>query len=125
MIVLGLVLLVLCLAVGAVIALTNTDPVSAEALGYSLGDLSAGGLFLLGALVGALAMLGLALMAVGAARKRVKRRAARHEVRSARGEAETLAEQNARLQAELEQRDAGTYPADPVAPTPGRGKHVR
>ena len=113
MVALGLVLLVLCALLGAGIALSNTDPASAEAFGVSLSNVSIGGLFLVGAVVGAVAMLGLGLMLVGAARKRAKKVAMQREVASVRGEQESLAEENARLQRELEQQraDAATYPA--------------
>ena len=122
---LGLVLLVLCLIVGAGVALSNPDPVDAEAFGTSLSGLSVGGLFLLGAALGALAMLGLSLMIAGAARKRAKKKAMQREVHSVRDEQETLAEENARLQAELERKhDAGVYPKDgPVHDDATRGKH--
>jgi hypothetical protein len=122
---LGLVLLVLCLIVGAGVALDNSDSVSAEAFGASLSGLTVGGLFLLGAALGALAMLGLGLMLAGAARKRAKKKAVEREVHSVRNEQETLAEENARLQAELErQHDGSSYPADgAVQDEPARGKH--
>ena len=113
MVALGLVLLVLCLLVGAGVLLANTDSVAAEVFGVSLSGLTVGGLFLLGAAVGALALLGLGLMLAGAARKRAKKKAIQREVHSVRNEQETLAEENARLQAELERkRDAGVYPSD-------------
>ena len=118
MVALGLVLLVLCLIVGAGVALENTDSVDAEAFGTSLSGLDVGGLFLLGAALGALAMLGLSLMLAGAARKRAKKKAIQREVHSVLGEQETLAEENARLQAELEQRPQG-YPP-PAEPGTGR-----
>ena len=125
MVALGLVLLVLCLIVGAGVALANTEAVDAEAFGASLSGLTVGGLFLLGAALGALAMLGLSLMIAGAARKRAKKKAVEREVHSVRNEQETLAEENARLQAELERKhDAGVYPADgPVGDEAARGKH--
>ncbi len=127
MVVLGLILLVLCLVLGAGIALSNTDPASAEAFGVSLSNVSIGGLFLLGAALGAVAMLGLGLMLAGAARKRAKKVALKREVAHVRTEQETLAEENARLQAQLEQ-ERSTYPDDgtTVGETDGvRGKHVR
>ena len=116
MVVLGLILLVLCLVLGAGIVLSNTDPASAEAFGVSLSNVSIGGLFLLGTAVGALARLGLGLMLVGGARKRAKKLRLKREVREVRTEQETLAEENARLQAELEARAAQAYPEAPVAP---------
>ena len=128
MIVLGLLVLVLCLVAGAGIALANTDAVSAEAFGVSLSALSTGGLFLLGAALGALAVLGVVAIFLGASRKRTKR--AEHQ-RKAERERETLAEENARLQAELEgKRDAGVYPTGDGDTSTGRdaelkGKHRR
>ena len=108
MVIVGAVLLVLCLLLGAGIALSNTDPVSAEAFGVSLSNVTLGGLFLVGVVVGALAMLGLALVLVGAARKRSRRKALKDQVRSVSGERESLAEENARLAAELERERTTT-----------------
>lgn len=126
MVVLGLILLVLCLVLGAGIVLSNTGPASAEAFGVSLSNVSIGGLFLLGTAIGALAMLGLGLMLVGGARKRAKKLRLKREVKEVRTEQETLAEENARLQAQLEQ-ERTTYPDDGGV-TEGsevRGKHAR
>ena len=115
MIVLGAVLLVLCLLLGAGIALSNTDTTSAEAFGVTLSNVTLGGLFLVGVAVGALAMLGLALMVAGAARKRAKSKAMRHQVQSVHGERETLAEENARLAAELERERTTSVTPSPDA----------
>ena len=128
MVALGLVLLVLCLVFGTGLVLSNADSVSAEAFGVSFADLSVGGLFLLGAAVGALTLLALGLILVGAARKRAKKLALKREVDSVRGEQESLAEENARLQAKLEQeRTASTPSGDAAAPgdhgTTAGGKH--
>ena len=122
MVVLGLVLLVLCLAAGAAVALSNTSATSVEAVGYTLSGLTLGGLFLLGMALGALALLGLSMVLAGARRKRARKLALKHEVREVRSERETLAEENARLQAQLEQ---STYPQDAAQTTEVRGKHVR
>ena len=126
MVVLGLILLVLCLVLGAGIVLSNTDPSSAEAFGVSLSNVSIGGLFLLGTAVGALAMLGLGLMLVGGARKRARKLRLKREVREVRTEQETLAEENARLQAQLE-AERTSYPQDGTVAesTAVRGKHAR
>ncbi|MCW2715976.1 MAG: hypothetical protein JWN88_3023 [Frankiales bacterium] len=102
MIVLGVLLLVLAILVAIGIVLGNGEAVRAELFGVSLDNVSVGGLFLVGLVTGALAMLGLGLILAGAARKRAKKKAARREVSSVRGERESLAEENARLQAELE-----------------------
>ena len=128
MVALGLILLVLSVALAAGIVLSNTESVSAEAFGVSLSNVSVGGLFLLGTAVGAVAMLGLGLMLVGAARKRAKKRAHKREVEYVRTEQESLAEENARLQAELEQeRTAPAYPSEPTSSVDveERGKHRR
>ena len=112
MVVLGLILLVLCAVVAVGIALANTSSTSFEAFTYTFSGLTLGGLFLLGMAIGALAMLGLALMVAGAKRKRARKVALKNEVHEVRNERETLAEENARLQAELEQeRTAPAYPS--------------
>lgn len=123
MVVLGLILLVLCVVLGAGIVLSNTDPSSAEAFGVSLANVSIGGLFLLGAALGAVAMLGLGLMLVGAARKRARKLRLKREVKDVRSEQETLAEENARLQAQLE-AERSPYPAE-VDTSDAQGKHAR
>ncbi len=124
MVLVGVVLLVLCGLLGAGIALTNTDPVSAEAFGVTLSNVSVRGLFLLGVVVGALAMLGLGLMLVGAARKRAKKVALKREVKHVRGEQESLAEENARLQEQLErERTSGTTDEGAPVAGDGRGRH--
>lgn len=121
MVALGLVLLVVCVALGAGITLSNTDAVSAEAFGVTLSNVSVGGLFLLGAAVGALTVLGLVLMLMGGARKRAKHKAHKREV-------ETTAAENARLQEQLERTGSLTpYPeskthADAVEES--RGRHL-
>ncbi len=115
MVAVGLVLLVLAGLVATGIVLSNGETVDAEAFGVSLDNVSVGGLFLVGLVVGIVAMLGLGLMLLGAARRRAKRVAVKREVRDVRGERESLAEENARLQAELE-RSAAT--AAPTASTP-------
>lgn len=122
MVALGLVLLVVCAALGAGIVLSNTDAVSAEAFGVTLSNVSVGGLFLLGAAVGALAMLGLAMMLMGGARKRAKHKAHKREV-------QVTAAENARLQEELERTGSvSPYPhgdhAKDGAVTESRGKHL-
>jgi len=126
-VVLGLILLVLCLVLGAGVVLSNTDPSSAEAFGVSLSNVSIGGLFLLGAALGAVAMLGLGLMLVGAARKRARKLRHKREVKNVRSEQETLAEENAKLQAQLE-AERSPYPPGDVADGSEpdvRGKHAR
>ena len=111
MVVLGVLLLVLAVLVAVGIVLGNGEAVEAELFGVSLENVSVGGLFLVGVVTGVLAMLGLGLILIGAARKRAKRVAAKREVSNVRGERESLAEENARLQAELERSNyANTTP---------------
>ncbi|MBW3640980.1 MAG: hypothetical protein KY451_14215 [Actinobacteria bacterium] len=120
MVAVGLVLLVLSVLVAAGMVLSNGESIQAEALGVSLEGISVGGLFLVGMAVGVVAMLGLGLMLLGAARRRAKRVAVKREVSSVRGERENLAEENARLQAELE-RNAASPPPTVAPATPAVG----
>jgi hypothetical protein len=131
-VVLGLVLLALCIAFAVGVALDNPSPAPVQAYGNEVPDLTIAGLFLLGAAVGALALLGLSLVLSGARRKRAKKLALTREVREVRTEQETLAEENARLQAQLERERSA--PAVGTAPAAGTvlpeadaepGKHAR
>ncbi len=112
MVALGLVLLVLAVLLTLGIVLFNGDPSGAEAFGVSLTNVSIGGLFLTGVVTGVVGTIGLILMLGGFARGRSKKVRSKRAVSSARGEAETLAEENARLQEELAQQRA-------AAPLPG------
>ena len=114
MVLLGAILLILCLVLGAGLVLSNTDAVTAEVLGVSLSNVSIGGLVLAGIVIGALTVLALGMLLGGAARKRRKRTALKREARTARGEQETLADRNARLEAELEHERTSAYPQDRV-----------
>ena len=120
MVLLGAILLVVCLVLSAGIFFSNTDAITAEAFGVSLSNVSLGGFFLTGVVIGALAVLALGMLLGGAARKRRKRTALKREVRAARGEQETLAERNARLEAELERERTSAYPQDRVDGDPPR-----
>jgi H+/gluconate symporter-like permease len=116
MVVLGLVLLLICVVLGAGAALSNPEPASLDVFGVGLTGLTVGGLVLLGVAIGLVAMLALGMVLTGLARKRAKRQ----KVKQVGRERETLAEENARLQAELEGQHGGhgapTYPQAPVAP---------
>ena len=114
MVLLGAILLVLCLVLSAGVYFSNTDAITAEAFGVSLSNVTLGGFFLAGVVTGALLLLALGMLFGGAARKRRKRTALKREVRTARGEQETLAERNARLEAELERERTSAYPQDHV-----------
>jgi gas vesicle protein len=123
---LGLLLLLLSGGLAAAVALSNTDSTSAEAFGYSLANLTTGGLFLFGALTGLVFGLGLAMMIAGAGRRRTRRRGLKSQVKAVRSERESLAEENARLQEELErERTTRVTPmSDDVYPVED-AKHAR
>ena len=129
MVVLGLLLLVASVAIGAAVAVANTSATAVEGFGYSLSGLTLGGVFLVGMGLGAIALLGLLMLLGGARRRRAKRAAHRREVESVRSEQESLAEENARLQAELEEsRSVSPYPTDDAGDRtvlPSHGKHRR
>lgn len=114
MIVVGVVLLVLAVLATLGVSLFNGGEVSgAEVFGVSLSNVSVGGLFVAGVVAGVVGALGLGLMLTGSARKRHKKSQTKRQVRSARSEAETLAEENARLQEQLErERTTSVRPAD-------------
>jgi membrane protein implicated in regulation of membrane protease activity len=107
MLALGVVLLLLCLL------LAGSDQATLEVFGVDITGFTVGGLVLLGAGLGLVAMLALVLILSGAARKRAKR----NKVKQVGRERETLAEENARLQAELQERGAHAYPEPTVGPS--------
>jgi TRAP-type C4-dicarboxylate transport system permease large subunit len=107
MVVLGLLLLLASAGLTLGVVLSNTDPVTASAFGVSLSDVSVGGLFLAGVIAGAVAMLGLGILLMGAARKRSRRVESNHRVQRVRSEKAQLAEENAALRAQI----AEPYPA--------------
>ena len=125
MVLLGAILLVLCLVLSAGMYFSNTDPVTAEAFGVSLANVSVGGIFLAGLVVGAVAVLALGMMTGGAARKRRKSVALKREVKNARGEQESLAERNARLEAELERERSASLPHTDETVTDSHGTRGR
>ena len=114
MIVVGVVLLVLAVLATLGVSLFNGGQVSGAAVfGVSLSNVSVGGLFVAGVVAGVVGALGLGLMLTGSARKRHKKSQTTRQVRSARSEAETLAEENARLQEQLErERTTSVRPAE-------------
>jgi Mg2+/citrate symporter len=105
MVVLGLILLTVCVLLVVGVAVSSGGPVDASVFDVGLSGVTVDGLFLAGVVLGALTLLALAMVLGGLARKRGKKRAARREVADARSEAETLADENARLQAELDRSD--------------------
>ena len=105
MIILGTILLVLAVLITLGTVFTNgTDAPDLSVLGLSLSNVSVGGLFLAGVIIGVAGMLGLSLLLGGGARKRNKRVKQKREVSAVRGEAETLEQENARLRDELASR---------------------
>ena len=120
MIILGLLLLVLAVLLALGTVLFNPDPAAVEVFGVSLANVSIGGLFLAGIVTGVVGMLGLSLLLGGGARKRHKRVQQKQEVRSVRGQAETLEQENARLREELRARES----AGPIYPS-GSSKEGR
>jgi hypothetical protein len=122
---LGLILLVLSGALAAVVAINNTDAASVSAYGYSLSNLNTGQLFLFGALTGLVFGLGRALMIAGAGRRRTRRRTLKSEVKAVRTERESLADENARLQEELErERSTRVTPMADDAVYPAEARHA-
>ena len=126
MAVLGLILLVLAVLVAVGVALSNDGDVDVELLGEAINGLTTGTLFLAGVATGVVGLLGLSLMLRGFKRRRAKRIAHKQQVHSARSDAESLAEENARLQEELarkqaaNQADAYPTPTGDSAGQPGR-----
>jgi hypothetical protein len=102
-IVLGAVLLVVA-ALFTLASVFNGADVDYKVLGLSIDHVSVGGLFLTGLVTGAVAMFALSLVLGGGARRRHKNVERKRQVRSARGQAETLEQENARLRDELDSR---------------------
>ena len=132
MVAIGLILLVLAVAVALGIALDNTSDVDVSLFGQELSGLTQGTLFLLGVATGFVAALALGLILSGLKRRRAKKRAQQRQVHAARSDAETLAEENARLQDELARKQAASqadsYPTttvgDSSAPASPPGRHA-
>jgi len=116
-IVIGVVLLILAVLASLGVSLFNGGEVSGvEVFGVGVNNVSVGGLFLAGVITGVVAALALGLVLSGSARKRHKKVAVKRQVKSARTEAETLAEENARLQEQLErERTAAASTSRPAA----------
>jgi len=124
---LGLLLVIVAGVTGVAVAMDNTDPATLAAFGQSYSMTTAGA-FLTGAVVGIVAMTGFALMIAGSLGRRDRRRVMRSQVRDVRSEKEQLAEENARLRAQVQDStvvDAGDpYPTDGITETT-RGRHSR
>ncbi len=123
MVLLGLLLMLGCVALAVDAVVQNTATMHAIAFNQPITDLSLGALFVAGTVVGLLFALGLAMFAGGlgrAARRRRERRAAEQSG----AEAESLRAENARLEQQLAERDgaADAYPNEPAS-TRTRGRH--
>lgn len=127
MIILGVVLLILA-ALFTLGSVFNGSDVDYEVFNYSLNGVSVGGLFMTGLITGAIAMFALSLLLSGGARKRHKAVERKREVKSVRGQAETLEQENARLRDELAENRASSRPASndyPEQDVDGGTQHKR
>lgn len=115
MVAIGIILLVLAIVFAVGIALDNNVNTDVSWFGQELSGLTQSTLFLLGLATGFLAALGLGLVLAGLKRRRAKEAAHRRQVEAARSDADSLAEENARLQDELARKQAANradaYPA--------------
>lgn len=123
MVLLGLLLMLGCVALAVDAVVQNTVTMHAIAFNQPITDLTLGGLFIAGAVMGLLFALGLAMFTGGlgrASRRRRERRIAEENT----ADAEALRAENARLEQQLaaERSDTTVYPAEP---TPARsiGRH--
>ena len=120
MVVLGLFLLVVAGLLTGAMMIQNTDASSASVFGQAVNG-TVGELFLAGLITGAVAILGLMMIVAGVARRRTRRAGLKRQVRDAHTEKDSLAEENARLQRELEESrtTAAVYPTDPTSTPDG------
>ena len=119
MLALGLLLFVASGVIALGVVLDNTDATSASAFGLTLDNVSIGGFFLAGAVVGVVFVIGLGMMLAGLRRRRVQRKT----VRVTRREKERLAAENAELRAQAATPEP--YPADHVPTAYEEGRAVR
>jgi hypothetical protein len=123
MVLLGLLLMLGCVALAVDAVVQNTATMHAIAFNQPITDLSLGGLFIAGAVMGLLFALGLAMFTGGlgrASRRRRERRLAEENT----ADAEALRAENVRLEQQLAAERGGTtvYPADPATTRAG-GRH--
>ena len=123
MVLLGLLLMLGCIALAVDAVVQNTAVLHAIAFNQPIHNLSLGALFVAGTVVGLLFALGLAMFAGGlgrASRRRRERQIAAMNL----AEADSLREQNARLEQQLAtERDATPYPAEPQRLRANVGRH--
>ena len=124
MLLIGLLLMLGCVALAVDAVIQNTATMHAIAFNQQITDLTMGGIFVAGAVVGLLFALGLAMFMGGlgrSARRRRERRLADQNT----AEADALRAENARLEQQLaaeRDNDATAYPADPTD-THVNGRH--
>lgn len=125
MVLLGLLLMLGCVALAVDAVVENTATMHAIAFNQPITDLSLGALFVAGAVVGLLFALGLAMFTGGLGRA-VRRRRARRAAEQSGAEAESLRAENARLEQQLAAErdgDANAYPSEPAPARATSGRH--
>jgi hypothetical protein len=120
MIIIGLLLLVAAAAFGLDLIWKNHYTIRSPALfGQTLGIHNAAELFILGAITGAVLLLGIAMMMTGVRRKGTKarqRRAERKETRNASRDRDQAEKENDKLRRQLAHDDnAGAHPSGATA----------
>ncbi|MDQ2815437.1 MAG: hypothetical protein M3Z75_27220 [Actinomycetota bacterium] len=112
MIIIGLVLLIAAAVFGLDLIWKNHYTIRSPALfGQTLGIHTAAEFFLVGAVAGAVLLLGIAMILAGMRRKGSKakqRRAERKEARNARRDRDKAQEENEKLRRQVEHDDTGT-----------------
>lgn len=103
MAVLGLLLMLAAGVLTAGVLSSNTNKISAEAFGFSLPDVSVGGLFVAGAVTALVFALGLWLLMRGLRRARRRNVERRQIVRDTQKQQASLAAEKSRLEQELAQ----------------------
>lgn len=111
MLALGLLLFVASGVIALGVVLDNTDAMTASAFGVTVDNVSIGGFFLAGAVVGVVFVLGLGLVLAGLSR----RRRTRKDVKLTRRDKVRLEKENAELRAA---QSSEPYPVDSAAGAP-------
>jgi hypothetical protein len=118
-IIIGLVLLIAAAVFGLDLIWKNHYTIRSPALfGQTLGIHHAAELFIIGAITGAVLLLGIAMMMAGMRRKGTKakqHRAERKEARNARRDRDQAQEENEKLRHRLDDTDAGTHSSGATA----------
>lgn len=118
--VLGLLLMLGCVALAVDAVVQNTAAMHVIAFNHAVTGLSLGALFVAGAVTGLLFALGLAMFTGGVGRARRLRRE-RRALRRESAQTDGLRAENARLEQALAAERSAVYPAEPdTATTSGR-----